>query len=355
MGKRTQKQIELDCKRIQEAAKTAKTFKEIGEMTGLSHSEIRTSLSKHPRISKKVQKQVEDNKVASENEMTEKEKSQDVAKNSEAKTPEKEKENVHEHKEDADYDMGFVIDTSMLEVNAIRHMLYEICETDAKIILTSVVRQELNGIQFYKKDYKAKRARLIMSIAAEQPENFRNVVIDETLTTHDDCIVKYCAENKERVILLTADKNMVLDAREKHVKVEFFRQGTQQIKSLNHIMVPKKEEGDVRTLNPAKRIHNKLIIMEMQNKKRCIYVVSDGKAFTDGIVELKIGDDVYIAAKKNNSMTFAHYQMITLYEENNCKQVFFQKICSYEEIQNLPQDSYKEFAMDFWNKNILKK
>lgn len=291
MARRTQRQIELDCKRIQEAAKTATTMKQIGDVTGLTQSEIRTSLSKHPRISKKVQMQVEANKAAAEA-ISEEEKAQpkvEVPKTNEPVIPQ-----TNNH---SDFKTGFVIDTSMVEVDAISQMLDKICETDAKVILTSVVRQELNRMQFVKEDYKAKRARGIMRMAALMPEKFYNVLIDETLKTPDDCIVKYCVDNRERVILLTADKNMALHAREQSVRVEAFKSGFKQIKTLN-AMGAKKKKADVKTLNPARRIGNKLIIMQLQGDKRDIRVLANGKEFVNGVAELRVGDDVLIAAKK---------------------------------------------------------
>lgn len=348
--RRTQRQIELDCKIIQEAAKTATTMKEIAEIAGLTQSEIRTSLSKHPRISKKVQKQVEDNKAAAEKAAVEKEKA--LPKVEVPKTNEPVTSQVNN---DSDFEMGFVIDTSMVGVEAIYEMLRQICETDAKVILTSVVRQELNTMQSFKKDEIARQARGIMALAAQRPEKFYNVLIDETLETHDDCIVKYCVDNRHRVILLTADKNMALDAREQLVKVEFFRRGFRQIRSINDTMVPKKGKADIRTLNPARRIGNKLIIMDMQGEKRDIRVLSNGKEYVDGIVELSVGDEVLIVGKKSNCITFGHYNMITLYEEDNCKLVYARKIYSYDEIENLPRADYKAFAKDFWNKHGLKK
>lgn len=349
MAKRTQKQIELDCKRIQEASKTATSFKQIGEITGLTQSEIRTSLSKHPRISKKVQSKVEENKATTEFENSKKENAQSEVKKTKTKKQESAKVN-----NEFDYEMGFVIDTSMVEVDAIIHMLCNICETDAKVILTSIVRQELNVMQFVKRDYKAKRARNIMAMAAQNPSKFCNVLIDETLPTHDDCIVKYCVENKERVILLTADKNMALDAREKAVKVEFFKKAFKTIKTLKKSTISKKGKVDVRTLYPARSVNNKLIIMEMQGEKRDIRVWSNGQEFSEGIVELKVGDDVFVAAVKKNFITFAHYQMITVYEEDNCKLMYCGKIFNCNEIDALPKEEYKSFARDFWNKHHLK-
>ena len=347
MAKRTQKQIELDCKRIQEVAKTAISMKEISEKTGLTQSEIRTSLSKHPRISAKVQKQVEDNKVAAECKIEKKEKTK-----LDAKIPKANNQTTHRGNNSYDFEMGFVIDTSMAGVDAIHELFRKIYATEAKIILTSVVRQELNIMQFMKRDHLAEQARRIMAMALERPEKFHNVLIDETVGSHDDCIVKYCADNKERVILLTADKNMALDAREKSVEVEFFKSSFKHVKSFNNTMVPKKGNMmNIRTLHPARRVGNKLIIMEMQGRTRDIRVLSEGKELAHGIVELKVGDDVLIAAKKNEGITFGHYHMITSFEEDNCRQTCFRIINSYDEIETLPQENYKKFAKEFWNKH----
>lgn len=347
MPKRSQTQIELDCKRIQEAAKTATSMKEIEKVTGLSQSEIKTSLSKHPRIFTRVRKQLEINKAESEVAVqTQKEESKELESDSRKNAGELP---ARKNNNNPDYEYGFVIDTSMIEVDAIYEFLCQICGTTAKIVLTSVVRQELNSMQFVKRDYKAQRARSIMAMAAERPEKFHNVLIDESLATHDDCIVKYCVENKHRVTLLTADKNMALDAREKSVNVEFFRKGYKEFKTIQKVE-QEIQKSDIRTLNPARKVGDKLLITEMQGIKRDIRVWSAGQELVDGIVQLKVGDDVFIASKKVDSITFAHYHMINLYEQYNCKAIYTTRIYRYDQIDELPKASYKAFARDFWNK-----
>ena len=64
MEKRNNKQIELDVKAIQEAAKTATSLKEVSEITGLSYPKVTTSLSRHPIIRKRVFASLEANKVS---------------------------------------------------------------------------------------------------------------------------------------------------------------------------------------------------------------------------------------------------------------------------------------------------
>lgn len=62
MQKRNTKQITKDLKAIKEAAKTAKTLKDIATVTGLSYSKVVTSLSNHPIIKKRVLASLEANK-----------------------------------------------------------------------------------------------------------------------------------------------------------------------------------------------------------------------------------------------------------------------------------------------------
>ena len=64
--KRTQKEIEKDCKRIKEAAKVAKSLKDIERATNLSYSEINTTLKKHQTIFKRIKEQLIINKKQSE-------------------------------------------------------------------------------------------------------------------------------------------------------------------------------------------------------------------------------------------------------------------------------------------------
>ena len=61
MNKRSRKEIEKDLRKIKEASKKAKTFKELAEMTGLSYMQIKTSLKDHPIIESRVRKNLKEN------------------------------------------------------------------------------------------------------------------------------------------------------------------------------------------------------------------------------------------------------------------------------------------------------
>ena len=69
-----------------------------------------------------------------------------------------------------------------------------------------------------------------------------------------NCIVKYCAEHKEQVILMTADKTMALKARMYGVKTKYLKQ-----------------IDNVCTLFVAKRIKNQLCISDFNTEFRWLF------------------------------------------------------------------------------------
>lgn len=96
---------------------------------------------------------------------------------------------------------------------------------------------------------------LIIKNTAENLNSFETVLINETLDTPDDCIIKYCADHKESVTLLTSDKTMALKARMYSVQVHYFKQTTPTVNS--KALSP--TNSKVMTLLSANRIGNKLL------------------------------------------------------------------------------------------------
>ena len=182
-------------------------------------------------------------------------------------------------------------------------------------------------------------------MAAENSNSFENVLIDETLDTPDDCIIKYCADNKDRVTLLTSDKTMALKARMYAVQVQYFKQTkNSSTNTMPRINYP--TNSKIRTLIPASRIGNQLLISNFHTHNMSICVCSNGLEYTDGIKELKVGDDVFIATKKADYITFAHYRMVSLYAENNCELMYSKRFYDYSNF-DVPKAAYKSFLKDF--------
>lgn len=354
--KRTQKEIEKDCKRIREAAETATSIRDLERMTSLSYAEINTTMSKHPIIFKKLKEQIALNKQHAEDERKRQKEEEALAKAEEkARLRAEKKLNKKEEKQQLDKEEhyssteempkknveGFVIDASITGVEDLRNTLSKICTAKSKIILTSITIKELERMQKLT-GVKGVDARYILALAAENYDIFENVLIDETYDTPDDCIIQYCSENKEGITLLTSDKAMALKARMYEVEVRYLKQ--------THIITNNRNQqstnSKIRTLFPARRIGNQLLISEFQTDTRSICVCSNGLEYEDGVRELKIGDDVYVATKKLDYITFAHYKIISLYSENNCELIYSKRIYDHKNI-DLPKASYKSFIKNF--------
>lgn len=341
--KRTQKEIEMDCKRLKEAAKTATSLKDLERETGLSYAMINTTLSKHPTIFKRIKAQLATNLENAELELQKKKEEEDKAKKEALKKTEIATEENKETSETKS-SIGFVIDASITGIEDLRTMLSKVCQTKAKLILTSVTIKELERMQKFK-DIDGNDARYILALAAENSNSFENVLIDETLDTPDDCIIKYCADNKDRVTLLTSDKTMALKARMYAVQVQYFKQTkNSSTNTMPRINYP--TNSKIRTLIPASRIGNQLLISNFHTHNMSICVCSNGLEYTDGIKELKVGDDVFIATKKADYITFAHYRMVSLYAENNCELMYSKRFYDYGNF-DVPKAAYKSFLKDF--------
>lgn len=351
MAKRTQKEIEKDCKRIKEAAKTATSIKELEQATGLSYAMINTTLSKHPIIFKRIKEQLDINLANREKAKSEAKKHTSPAING------VETSNVST----ANNLSGFVIDASISGVENIKELLLKICTTDKKIILTSITIRELENLQ-KSITLQGKDARYFLALAAENPKSFVSQLIDETIGIPDDCIIKYCVDNKDKFILLTSDKTMALKARMYGVEVQYFKKTNKQTNSkvetsdTNANLVPTSTlastNSNIRTLFPAKKIGNKLMLSDFHTDTRSIRVYSDKYLYNNGTRELKIGDNVFIASKKDDCITFAHYKMISVEATNNCELIFSRRIYDYSK-PDLPKILYKKFFNDFLRRHDL--
>ena len=351
MAKRTQKEIEKDCKRIKEAAKTATSIKELEQATGLSYAMINTTLSKHPIIFKRIKEQLDINLANREKAKSEAKKQTSPAING------VETSNVST----TDNFSGFVIDASISGVENIKERLLKICTTDKKIILTSITIRELENLQ-KSITLQGKDARYFLALAAENPKSFVSQLIDETIGIPDDCIIKYCVDNKDKFILLTSDKAMALKARMYGVEVQYFKKTNKQTNSkvetsdTNANLVPTSTlastNSNIRTLFPAKKIGNKLMLSDFHTDTRSIRVYSDKYLYNNGTRELKIGDNVFIASKKDDCITFAHYKMISVEATNNCELIFSRRIYDYSK-PDLPKIIYKKFFNDFLRRHDL--
>lgn len=323
------------CKKYVDEHPNITSLTEIANAFGLSVSQVKTSLSRHPRIFDHIMNLIADNSEAAKahKHATKKEtcKSEQTTIKT-TNTPEVEKIKI----------FRYVIDASIMGTDNIINTLTDFFATGNKIVLTSITIKELEKLQKHHNTF-GNDARRILAMAAGDYENFECVLIDEpSEVSADDCIIRYCAENKDDVVLLTSDKTMELKARTYGVKTRFFKQ--------NNIPGITGHAYNVRTtytLYATRKIGNNLYTSVFENAYKSIRVISGNIEYNTGTVKLKIGDDVYIATKKNNYITFAHYRMISLSIENNCQLVCYRRLYDSAEINNLPNASYKSFMRAF--------
>jgi rRNA-processing protein FCF1 len=388
MAKRTMKQIENDFTVSRNFVKdnpSITSVKEIAVGVGLTESQVRTSLERHPRVYSKIKQLIDENiekvkaqKLAEKEAIEAKKKAEKEARKAKKEAEKAELEAKKKAKNEAlkakkakdeaeakvsqptkaneetdtaqpvtkKTQVQFVIDASITGVENLHDILNKILSTKAKIILTSITIQELDKMQRFN-DTDGNDARRILGMAAANLEDFHCVCIDETAGTPDDCIIKYCADNKENVVLLTSDKTMALTARTFGVKTHFLKQTKNNTSSVKSNFIHNKTGSRTNTLYAARRIGGKLFISDFTTPYRSILVLSNGIEYNDGVRELKVGDDVYLATKKDGYLTFAHYCITSLGAEDNCKLVFSKRIYDVTEITDLPVANYKSFMREF--------
>ena len=145
-------------------------------------------------------------------------------------------------------------------------------------------------------------------------------------------ILEQLAENRE--------KNKEI----KSLEVQKVQSETQPLKKFKEY--PKR----VVTLLPARREENKLLLNNFCTSYRNIWVISEtGIVHDKEAYELKVGDEVYLATKKPDYMTFAHYRVINLNESNNCELLFSCRIYNMTQISQLKR-RFQPFMVDFNHK-----
>ncbi len=339
MAKRNTQQIESDFLEIKKFVKSnpsVTSLNEIATAVEITVAQVKTSLSKHPRTYSNIQQLIEKNKT--------------IESNVESKTMhENSEDNIYhqnpEAEKNSEKSVNFVIDASLMGIENLYYVLKKISYTGSKIILTSITIKELNAMQKYN-DPSGLDARRILSMAATNGKLYKCIQIDESFSSHDECIIKYCANNKDNVILITCDKTMALLARTYDVKTTFLARTNNTSFVKSHFNC-KQACSKINTLYYTEVIGEKLYISNMRSENRRVAVFSEGILYDNGMHELKIGDDVYVATKKESYFTFAHYRIISITTENNSFLVYSTRIYDPVQISNLPKANYKSFLRDF--------
>ena len=232
-----------------------------------------------------------------------------------------------------------VIDASVAGNTEIVQNLKEAISKGNKVVITSATNRELKMLA-RTRDSVGITAGIITSLAAEDPENFICKRVEPILNESvDDAIVKFCKQEEGPVELWSGDKEMVLNARSFGINARYFA----QIESSNGMMIT--ENPNIRTLYDADYENNRLIIKETVFKNKCIEVTSDAYIYDVGPIELKVGDDIYIAKFNKGKIKFIHYKVISLEPVNNAELVYQTELRGTRRINKVPKD-YQVFLRE---------
>lgn len=307
MKKRTKKEIATDFKKVIKLAEKATTFEEISKKTGLSYMQLKTTLGDK---FEKVKEQLQANKVSASTQI--------------------EKNNL-------------VIDASICAVHNVREYISEQMTAGKKFIVTSVTIRELDMLQKIN-DFSGRNARWLLAIAADNPENFKAVLINETLGIPDDCIISYCLRNVSTVELLCADKVMALKARCHNISVHYFKVDT--------ALKPPSPKNCIEPFLHTKRVKTALTLGDLQRPNLSIRVISHRKEYNDGEISLQFNDDILVAMTEGTSILFFHYRVTSLQGMDNFLVIYSQKYDLFSKI-SLSEYAYMKFLKDFIKRKDL--
>lgn len=250
---------------------------------------------------------------------------------------------------------GFVIDASICGVNKIVRLLEELSQinigSNDRIILTNVTIDELDNLKKRRIDI-SKYAQAIIYAASEDINHsyYLPVDIDKSFDLADDCIIHFCEKHKRNVILLTADKGMLLKAESKGIATYFFDLSEEQKSN---------QRSGLTTLYPTRKIDGNLYLTPNFNSVTTEFcVISNGTKLKVskmyGPQELHVGDDVLIAKDKKEKgfVSLSHFRIISLFEEENAELVYTTRIYNSDDVSHLDA-FYRSFIEDFrYTRNI---
>ena len=384
---RTKEQILNDYKVIRKAARTARSWKELVSLTGLSHSQIKTTLNYYPVVKQRINEMLQSNSKANckndnsgkdadiTNGKTRKKVSQYIKR--------KESTNILDEIKPG---KTYVIDISVTNFEYIEELFFRILYSGSKIIITSIVNDELEKLS-KRKDPNSLIAKSILRWAVNLPEVFKAVyIIPNENEIPDSCIIRYCQEHKKNTILITADKHMAIDARAKGVKAIyvlntfFFQEELKNITSLfeNRYKKAKQIKQILEELLNMKELHTKSFkpidilkapsfkyindmpryTLGIADYKNDVLVIKDelfksdslvvavkflDKLYWKGPLRLYEGMCVYLARKCDDYMILEYYMVTAISSSDNCIRLFS---CAVDSKTEFEDELCKEFVRE---------
>lgn len=289
--RRTELQIRQDLQTIMANASSATSLSELAKMSNLTLSQIQTTLRKFPNAERAMKQKLQNARLQ--------------------KT----------------YRLAYVIDASI--INASFQVIQKIINEN-NIVILNVTLDELDNLCKDGTDDKAQKAHYIMDKAMYSHNQF--VLVDYQKSHRekpDNILISYCKENKNRVILLTGDKNMALKAKGAGIMVEYYT---------SSVVLPPS----------AKRLENgDVVISTLYKSDESIRVIKDGKVYENITTPIKLaeGDQLFVATRVKKHIHFEHYLML---DDDGGNNLLFKQNLGFarREMKRIPRE-YRSFIQEF--------
>lgn len=229
---------------------------------------------------------------------------------------------------------AYVLDACFCECNNFKQEFKKIIDSEKKIILTDITIRELKKIIIESPNKSHIHAKNILDCALLYKQKFICVNIDWE-DNADNSIIKFCAEHKSKVELLTCDKEMALLAETEDVKVQYLKVAYNKTIAL----------GEIIDLNENGYINH----FEYINKSIMVRNHNNGENVFSGEYILTPGDEIFIICDKHYNYEFEHYRVPSK-EKNKAVLVYSTVIWNEEETINLERKDYTHFIRNYLSK-----
>lgn len=263
----------------------------------------------------------------------------------------------------------YAIDTSIAGNDDIIENISNLCVKGKKIYITTTTVDELTKLVHNRDLNTATTARKLLKLSSiTYPESFKIINTSEYtgISNHitqklgicDSRILQFCYENRDEVILLTADRAMSLYARSMQINVMCLETRVSFVKTKNVYFLDRPQNfsfesnPDYPALHIARQ-NAAMVINHPQNFEAGIeirVITSDNQELVYGPIKLSMGDTIMIARiDQRNDIHFSVYKVVSLEEPRGKYELVYSKLYrSYYTYFNVGgNNQYERFLIQF--------
>ena len=240
----------------------------------------------------------------------------------------------------------YVLDNSIIGKMTLFSFISELIDKDEIIVITSLFIKGLEEVLKQNTPF-SKKATELLELVAQDEKHFEVVKVDEEERYVDDCVLAYCCESLEKVVLVVGNGLRATKSRAYKIHYIFLNEEKESIeneeKVVNEKKEPKKEK--LYTLSFIEKLSDELVIVDFRTVSQYICLYSKDKIYNDGIRVLHVGDEILVATKKPKYINFYHYKVCELTEKEHCLQLYHKKIYNMDRLK-ISSTWYKDFLKE---------